>query len=397
MNLTRFLSYMRHALMIVAMLTIVGISGCDDDDDKGPAVYDGTTLELLSDDKYKQASGADPSVALDSLVKYLSIYPSLTAKLSGTAEYTLFAPSNSAFIGLLGIPNFPQDIRLISPAVVENVLTYHLVEGKKLKASLTPGLVLSSEFTDPLSPAAPQAITVNANGTLIAAPNSANIDIDIVEADIQTSNGVVHITESVMIPPSTGAVLTPILGTMAATVLLGKDFTNLAKIIMAADAGFTENASTLTFKVSTWLAMPIATTEAPTANIKGFTFFAPPNAISATTTVLTEATANAIIGSPDKGRSFLLNHLVTGGQYTVSDPPTTNPNEITKFTNGLVLTPATGDTKNITVSVSTASTTNPYGVALSNTPGEATSFRPIVSKDRLHTNGQVQVFAGVLQ
>src|SRR5688572_29105114 len=93
MNLMRFLSYMKHALMVVAMLTIVGISGCDDDD--GPTAYSGTTLELLSDAKYQQASGADPSVALDSLVKYLSLYPSLTAKLSGTAEFTLFAPSNS--------------------------------------------------------------------------------------------------------------------------------------------------------------------------------------------------------------------------------------------------------------------------------------------------------------
>jgi uncharacterized surface protein with fasciclin (FAS1) repeats len=396
MNITRILSYTKHALLVLAMLTIVGISGCDDDDE-GPKIYDGTILELLSDPQYKQASGADASVALDSLVKYLSLYPSLTAKLSGSAEYTYFAPSNSAFIGLLGIPNFPQDIRLISPAVVENVLTYHAVAGKKMKADLTAGTVLTTDFTDPLSPAAPQKITVNANGTLIAAPNSANIDIDIVKADIQTENGVVHITESVLIPPSVGAVLTPILGTMAATVLLGKDFTNLAKIIMAADAGFTENATNLQFKVSTWLAMPITSATLTTANQKGFTFFAPPNAISATTTVLTEATANAIIATADKGRGFLLNHLVISGQYTVSDPPTTNPNQISKFTNGQTLVPVSGAAKTIAISVGTPSASNPYGVAASNTPATVSSFRPIVKKDIIHTNGQVQVFAGVLQ
>jgi uncharacterized surface protein with fasciclin (FAS1) repeats len=391
MNLKNFLSFMKHALLALTVLITIGISGCDDDDD-GPKVYDGTVLDLLNDAEFKQASGASADVALDSLVKYLSLYPDLTATLSTSTDVTLFAPSNQAFINLLATNGFPSDIRLIDPALIGAVLGYHIVDGQTLlQADLTSGLLLDTDFPNPTSI---DQINVNANGTLKT--GSTNQEIEITSANNRAENGVIHVVESVMIPQSVGLTLTPILGTMAGTILLGKDFTNLAKIIKAADASFTEDPGTLTFKVSTWLAMPITNATTTTANVNGFTFFAPPNA-AGTTPVLTEATANALIGSPDKGRSFLLNHLVTSKQYTVAAAPTNNPLGITTFPNGVSqITPKSG--KTITVSRGTASATNPYGVALTNVaaPG-ASDFRPIVSADLSHNNGTIQVYAGALQ
>lgn len=377
---------MKHALMVSAMLAIVGISGCDDED--GPTVFNGTVMDLIADKQFKQAEGASADMALDSLNKYLTVYPDLVASLSSVNEVTLFAPSNTAFINLLATPGFPADIRNINPDIVKGVLSYHVASGKLLQANLTAGTSIPTAYTGTVS--ADDKILVNTDGTLKT--GSTNQAIVIVDSDNRATNGIVHVTGTVLIPQSTGASLTPILGTIAGTVLLGKDFTNLAKIIMAADQGFTESAGTGTFKVSTWLAMPITGTTV-TANAKGLTFFAPPNAVG-TTEVLSAATANAIIGTADKGRSFLLNHLITSGQYTVSDAPANNPNGITKFATG-VLTPKSG--KAITVSVGTASATNPYGVALTNNPaGGATAFRPIVKKDLGHSNGQVQVYAGAL-
>ncbi len=390
MNLTRFLSYMKHAMIVMAMLTIVGISGCDDDD--GPSVYNGTIMDLIADKQFKQAEGASADQALDSLNKYLTLYPTLVTTLSTGTDLTLFAPSNTAFINLLATPGFPADIRNINPAIVQSVLSYHIVSGKYLQSDLTSGTTLTTAYTNTVS--ADDKIIVNADGTLKT--GSTNQAIVITTPDKRANNGVVHVTATVLIPQSTGASLTPILGTMAGTVLLGKDFTNLAKIIMFADQGFTENAGTGTFKVSTWLAMPITGTTV-TANAKGFTFFAPPNA-AGSTQVLTETAANTIIASgATNARNFLLNHLVTSGQYTVGDAPANNPNGITKFTDGVLLTPKTGAAKTIRVSVGTPSATNPYGVALSNVPADQTTYRPIVAKDLGHSNGQVQVFAGVLQ
>lgn len=381
----RFLSFFRYTLLAVVVASLVVISGCDDDDD-GPQTFNGTTLDLIQDVQFQQSATVGADLALDSLVKYLTAHPELTAMLDGTTEFTFFAPSNQAFINLLATPGFPANIELISPELIKNVLSYHFVEGRKLKADLTAGTVLTTEFTDPLSPGAAQTITVNANGTLIAAPNATNVDIDIVKSDVQSQNGVVHVVESVMIPPSTGAVLVPILGKVAGTVLLGKSFTNLAKIVMAADAGFTEDPGTGQFKVSTWLAMPISAAGAVTANPNGITFFAPPNDVLGTP-VLTEATANAIIAGPDKGRGFLLNHLVTSDQYQLADFAD-GPNPVV---------PVSGATKTIYVNKGAVSAQNPYGVAISNTPGDVNSFRPIVQPDIAHSNGVLHAFAGVLQ
>ena len=387
MNLTRFLSFTKYTLLVaVVFFTAFFISSCDNDDD-GPKVFNGTTVQLISDARFKQSATVTSDIALDSLVKYLTTYPELTTALSGT-EVTLFAPSNDAFISLLATPGFPADIRQISPDLIKGVLSYHIVASKKLKTDLTSGTVLTSLFTDPLSPAAAQTITINADGTLKT--GSTDQAIQIKKADNLATNGVVHVTNKVLIPPSTGAVLTPILGTMAGTVLLGKDFTLLARLIARADAGYTENAGAGQLKVSSHLARPVAGTFA------GATFFATPNAVFEAAAG-GAANANAFIdnftpGGTGTARAVLLNHYVMG-KYVV-----TASSGSTTFTNAMTIEPLTGPTKTITVLTGqTVSAQNPYGVVLSNTPGTPSSFRPIVSKDLAHSNGIVQVYGGILQ
>jgi uncharacterized surface protein with fasciclin (FAS1) repeats len=402
----RLFAMLRYAAALAFVAGLLIVSSCDEDEPTGPTM---NIKDLIASETYKQSATVPAEQALDTLSYYLNLYPELVAFMtSASPEYTLFAPSNAAFASLKATPGFPtapNAIKLINPELIKGVLSFHFVEGKKMKADLTSGTVLSSKFTDPLAPGAAQTITVNADGTLKAAPNATNTAIDIVKADGEATNGVVHVTESVMIPTSTGAVLIPILGKVAGTVLLSKDFTNLAKVIQAADQGFTENPSTGTFKVSTWLAMPITAAGAVTANQKGITFFAPPNT-AGTTPIFTEAAANAIIATADKGRAFLLNHLVTVtanqtvGQYTVADAPANNPNGITKFALGQSINPYNGATKRIFVNVGTASATNPYGVAISNdvsaTPPPAASFKPILLKDVAASNGYLQAIGGVL-
>lgn len=390
MTQKRISSWTKYAAAFIVACCFLVLSSCKDDSEPAPTM---TISETIASEAFKQSATVSADVALDSLNKYINLYPDLQALITGTTEYTLFAPSNTAFINLLATPGFPSNIALINPDIIKGVLSYHFVAGTKLQAELTSGTELTTLYTDAATTTV-QKITINADGTLKT--GSSNQSIAITKADTKTTNGVVHVTGSVLIPPSVGATLTPILGTIAGTILLGKDFTNLAKVIMSADAGFTEDAGTLKFKLSTWLAMPINSSSKATANLKGLTFLAPPNK-AGTTDVLTEAIANSLIASADKGRSFVLNHLITSKQYTVADPPANNPNEIGKFTDGQTITPASGTSKNITVSVSTPSASNPYGVALSNTPGTVTSFRPIVSKDIAHSNGTLQVFAGALQ
>lgn len=383
----RFSAILRYTMALAVAASLTVMNGCNEDD--GPAVFSGTVLDFIKSDQFKQTTTGSADNALDSLVKYVSLYPDLTAVLSGSADVTLFAPSNTAFKNLLATPGFPSNISLISPDLIKGVLSYHVVSAKKVKADLTSGTKVNTLFTDPSSPTAPQAITVNADGTLLT--GSTNNAIDIVVADQFATNGVVHVVESVMIPPTVGASLTPILGTMAGTVLLGKDFTLLARLVARADAGYVEDASTGKLKVVSHLARPTSGT------FTGATFFAPPNAVieAAASSAGISATAfidNFTTGADGTARKILLNHYVIG-RYVV-----TAASGATTLTSGATLTPLAGATKNITVLTGqTVSAQNPYGVVLSNTPGTTTSFRPIVSKDVAHLNGYIQVFGGILQ
>jgi uncharacterized surface protein with fasciclin (FAS1) repeats len=374
MNLKRFLSFLKHALLAVVVLATLGITGCDDDDD-GPTIYNGTVLELMNDTQFKQASGASADVALDSLVKYLTLYPSLTAVLSTSTEVTLFAPSNTAFASLLATPGFPEDISLIDPDIIEGVLSYHIVPGTYLQSELTSGTALTTAY--PLATTSDR-INVNADGTLKT--GSSNQSIVIADADNQATNGVIHVVGSVMIPQSVGATLTPILGTMAGTVLLGADFSNLADLIAKADNGFTETATS--FKISTMLANPDANA----------TWFATPNAVFSAVAG-GEANVDAFINSFSQAsaRAVLLNHYVPG-KYVV-----TAQSGATAFSNGLQVNAASG--KQLTMSVGAASTSNPYGVAATYTitGTSTTGVAPIVSKDIVNSNGVIQVIAGIIQ
>ena len=406
----RLFSILRYTAIIALVAGLFVVSGCDEDDPTGPTL---DIQALIASDAYKQATTGDASKSLDTLVYYINLYPELQALMTATTPTTFFAPSNAAFQSLKATPGFPTNpnaLKLINKSVVANVLKYHFVDGKKMKAELTSGTILDTKFTDALAPTAPQKITVNSDLTLKASPLAANVAIDIVTPDQEATNGVVHVIEAVMIPPSTGEVLIPILGQVAGSIILAESFSNLTKVIMFADAGFTENTATLTFKVTKWLAMPITGgTAGTTANLKGITFFAPPNA-AGTTQIFTEAAANGIIAlGAAAARSFLLNHLVvstpggaqTIGQYIVGNPPANNPNTITKFgPSGQTITPMTGANKRIFVSIVAQSATTPTGVVISNdaaTPPAATTFKPILLGDQAAQNGYFHVIGGVLQ
>lgn len=376
----KLFSILRYTSIVALVASLFIMSGCDED---GPVIFAGTQLDFLKTEEFKQATTGSADNSLDSLVKYVSLYPELTAYISGTTQFTLFAPSNTAFKNLLLTPGFPKAIGLISPDIIKNVLAYHFVEGKKLQSDLAAGAKFNSKYTDPASPSAPQIIEVNANGTLKT--GSTNADIDIVVANKQSTNGVIHIVESVMIPPSTGATLTPILGTMAGTILLGKDFTYLASMIAKADAGFTEGTALSSRKISTLLAIP-----STTAGFPGATFFAPPNAVI--TAAAGSAGVPAFLNSLNAAtsRAILLNHYILG-KYVV-----TSTTGATVFTTATIQNPGIGG-KTLTVVVGTPSAQNPFGVTVSSssTPGATNSY-PIVSKDISHTNGFVQVIAGIL-
>ncbi|MEO1437525.1 MAG: fasciclin domain-containing protein [Bacteroidota bacterium] len=108
--------------------------------------------------------------------------------LQGEGPFTVFAPSNKAFEAL---PAGTVET-LLKPENKEQlvqVLTYHVVAGKVMSTDLSNGLKAKTVQGE--------TITVGINGKTV----SIN-DATVTAADVKASNGVVHIIDRVILPPS---------------------------------------------------------------------------------------------------------------------------------------------------------------------------------------------------
>jgi len=111
----------------------------------------------------------------------------LAETLSGEGPFTVFAPTNEAFEAL---PAGTLDDLLADPSgALTDVLTYHVVDGAVLSGDLETGEVptLNGGTLD---------VVVNDDGTVTV--NGVNV----VTADIEASNGVVHVIDGVLVPES---------------------------------------------------------------------------------------------------------------------------------------------------------------------------------------------------
>lgn len=116
--------------------------------------------------------------------------------LSGTTNspFTVFAPTNDAFtnpttgflneIGVTGLDG-------IAPAVLEKTLKYHVkTNGNVLAGSLSDGQVINMFST--------QDVIVRTSPTRLR--DVSNRDCNIINTDVQCSNGVIHVLSKVLLP-----------------------------------------------------------------------------------------------------------------------------------------------------------------------------------------------------
>ena len=117
----------------------------------------------------------------------------LAETLSGPGPFTVYAPVNSAFEAL---PEGTVET-LLKPenkGQLTNVLLYH-VDDRNLKAEMIPN---GSNYFKPLLTSERLCITKNSGGVAIAdgTGESANVIIANIEAD----NGVIHVIDKVLLP-----------------------------------------------------------------------------------------------------------------------------------------------------------------------------------------------------
>ncbi|MGB3617982.1 MAG: fasciclin domain-containing protein [Catalinimonas sp.] len=112
----------------------------------------------------------------------------LVETLQGDGPFTVFAPTNDAFAAL---PEGTVE-SLLKPENKEklkSILTYHVVSGKVMSTDLSDGM---------------NAATVNGADVMVNTTDGVklNDNASVVTADVEASNGVVHIIDAVIMPPS---------------------------------------------------------------------------------------------------------------------------------------------------------------------------------------------------
>jgi uncharacterized surface protein with fasciclin (FAS1) repeats len=130
-------------------------------------------------------------------VLYAELADALTAK-PGSPSFTVFAPTDAAFKQLgkdLGVAlNVPADIRKLPKDVVTNVLLNHVVaDGGKFNPEMNAGTVT------PLG-GSPLTIGAFANGVVTVRGKGNTAAANMVIPDVQTTNGVVHVIDRVLLP-----------------------------------------------------------------------------------------------------------------------------------------------------------------------------------------------------
>ncbi len=110
----------------------------------------------------------------------------LTTALEGTSEFTIFAPTDAAFAKL---PAGALDQLLASPTgQLTQILLFHVL----------PGTVTSADITNGMQAVTQQGKSVNFE---VAGGNVAVNGAIVSSADIEASNGVIHVIDTVILPP----------------------------------------------------------------------------------------------------------------------------------------------------------------------------------------------------
>jgi len=108
----------------------------------------------------------------------------LVDTLKGEGPFTVFAPTDEAFAK---IPQEELNALLADKDALTKVLTYHVVPGKVM-ASDVAGMDSAQTVEGGM-------ITISNGGDSVRIDNAT-----VVQADIETSNGVIHVIDSVIIP-----------------------------------------------------------------------------------------------------------------------------------------------------------------------------------------------------
>ena len=148
------------------------------------------------------------------LLEAAVIQADLAGALSGEGPFTVFAPTDAAFTTLIEALEITTDDLLALPNLAD-ILLYHVVQASAASSSLSDGQMVTTMLGSDVT------ISIM-DGTVMV--NDATVTV----ADIAADNGIVHVIDAVLLPP------TPETNTVVDVIVNSEDHTLLEAAVGAA-------------------------------------------------------------------------------------------------------------------------------------------------------------------
>ena len=168
---------------LLAATLISFLAACGGDDDGPPTITDTAT--------------SDPRLA--TLAEALSA-AGLAGTLAQPGNFTVFAPTNDAFNRLLAELGVSKQQLFNDRTLLTAVLQYHVLNARVQRAAVPAGKAIT--------PLAGGIFKIDAVGNGLVITDGRNRTANIVETDILTANGVVHVVDRVILPADKNIVQT---------------------------------------------------------------------------------------------------------------------------------------------------------------------------------------------
>lgn len=201
--------------------------------------------------------------------------------------FTVFAPTDAAFAAL---GSDTINALLADKSALSNILLYHVIAGSEINSSAA---IASAGTTIKMANEQFAALSLNGNALLV---NTAMVTM----IDIQASNGIIHVIDAVLLPPTKKIASN---NNIVETAVAAGNFTTLVAALQAAglDSVLADESKT-------------------------FTVFAPTDAAFAT---LGEANLNALLGDSDALTAVLLQHVIADAEVNSISAYAANGTNIT--------------------------------------------------------------------
>ena len=171
-------------LVALALVASIAFTACGSDSE--------STEETVTEETVVETEMATDIVALAVATEgFSTLVAALTAAglvetLQGEGPFTVFAPNDAAFAalpeGLLEKLLLPENI-----AVLTSILTYHVVAGTVMSTDVVAG----------------DAPTVEGSNLALTTDMGVKVnDATVIQADVAASNGVIHVIDKVLVPPT---------------------------------------------------------------------------------------------------------------------------------------------------------------------------------------------------